>query len=181
MQRNSTQARGRDSSFRISTKDGVRKDHQRPAATVAWSDTTPEIFAPDEGQGSISSAKSDAKLNVIGHGTLKLRVWTGHALIDARLENTLHIQDLFKKPRLLTAAAARGMAVKITRNECVAKLGGTPVCHISEDETELWHGKLGHASYVTLNAMVKGGRNKGVAMKSDVACDVCATSKQVRK
>ena len=101
---------------------------------------------------SISSAKSDVKLNVIGHRTVKLRVWTGHAWIDARLENTLHVQDLSKNLFLLTAAAARGMTVKITRNECVVKRGGTPVatgrkqgfllylnvdcgteCHIAED------------------------------------------------
>uniref|UniRef100_A0AAV1V0R9 CCHC-type domain-containing protein n=1 Tax=Peronospora matthiolae TaxID=2874970 RepID=A0AAV1V0R9_9STRA len=76
---------------------------------------------------SISSAKSDVKLNVIGHGTVKLRVWTGHAWIDARLENTLHVQDLSKNLFSLTAAAARGMTVEITRNECVVKRGGTPV------------------------------------------------------
>ena len=35
---------------------------------------------------SILSAKSDVKLNVIGHGTVKLSVWAGHACIDARLE-----------------------------------------------------------------------------------------------
>uniref|UniRef100_A0AAV1TIP8 Polyprotein n=1 Tax=Peronospora matthiolae TaxID=2874970 RepID=A0AAV1TIP8_9STRA len=149
---------------------------------------------------SISSAKSDVKLNVIGHGTVKLRVWTGHAWIDARLENTLHVQDLSKNLFSLTAAAARGMTVEITRNECVVKRGGTPVatgrkqgfllylnadcgteCHMAEDDTELWHRRLGHVSYGTLNAMVKDGRIKGATMKTNVACDVCATSKQVRK
>uniref|UniRef100_A0AAV1UGU1 Retrovirus-related Pol polyprotein from transposon TNT 1-94-like beta-barrel domain-containing protein n=1 Tax=Peronospora matthiolae TaxID=2874970 RepID=A0AAV1UGU1_9STRA len=75
----------------------------------------------------ISSAKSDVKLKVIGHGTVKLRVWTGHAWIDARLENTLHVQDLTKNLFSLTATAARGMTVEITRNECVVKRDGTPV------------------------------------------------------
>uniref|UniRef100_A0AAV1U342 Polyprotein n=1 Tax=Peronospora matthiolae TaxID=2874970 RepID=A0AAV1U342_9STRA len=149
---------------------------------------------------SISSAKSDVKLNVIGHGTVKLRVWTGHAWIDARLENTLHVQDSSKNLFSLTAAAARGMTVEITRNECVVKRGGKPVatgrkqgfllylnadygteCHMAEDDTELWHRRLGHVSYGTLNAMVKDGRIKGATMKTNVACDVCATSKQVRK
>uniref|UniRef100_A0AAV1TJ00 Integrase catalytic domain-containing protein n=1 Tax=Peronospora matthiolae TaxID=2874970 RepID=A0AAV1TJ00_9STRA len=149
---------------------------------------------------SISSAKSDVKLNVIGHRTVKLRVWTRHAWIDARLENTLHGQDLSKNLFSLTAAAARGMTVEITRNECVVKRGGTPVatgrkqgfllylnadygteCHMAEDDTELWHRRLGHVSYGTLNAMVKDGRIKGATMKTNVACDVCATSKQVRK
>uniref|UniRef100_A0AAV1UTQ2 Polyprotein n=1 Tax=Peronospora matthiolae TaxID=2874970 RepID=A0AAV1UTQ2_9STRA len=149
---------------------------------------------------SISSAKSDVKLNVIGHGTVKLRVWTGHAWIDARLENTLHVQDLSKNLFSLTAAAARGMTVEITRNECVVKRGGTPVatgrkqgfllylnadcgteCHMAEDDTELWHRRLGHVSYGTLNAMVKEGRIKDAKMKPKSVCDVCATSKQVRK
>ena len=76
---------------------------------------------------SISSAKSDVKLKFIGHGTVKLRAWTGHAWIDDRLENTLHVQDLSKNLFPLTAAVARGMTVEITRNECVVKRGGTPV------------------------------------------------------
>ena len=76
---------------------------------------------------SILSAKSDVKLNATGHGTVKLRVWTGHAWIDDRLEKTLHDQDLSKKLFSLTAAAARGMKVEMTRNECVVYRGGTPV------------------------------------------------------
>ena len=149
---------------------------------------------------SISSAKSDVKLKVIGHGTVKLRVWTGHAWIDARLENTLHVEDLSKNLFSLTAASARGMTVEITRNECVVKQGGTPVatgrkqgflmylnveagaeCHVAEHESELWHRRLGHASYGTINDMIKDGRIKGAEMKTDVVCDVCAMSKQVRK
>uniref|UniRef100_A0AAV1U3E5 CCHC-type domain-containing protein n=1 Tax=Peronospora matthiolae TaxID=2874970 RepID=A0AAV1U3E5_9STRA len=141
---------------------------------------------------SISSAKSDVQLNVIGHGTVKLRVWTGHAWIDARLENTLHVQDLSKNLFLLTAAAARGMTVEITRNECMVKRGGKPVgtgrkqgfllyfnadygteCHMAKDDTELWHRRLGHVSYGTLNAMVKDGSIKGATVKTNVACDVC--------
>uniref|UniRef100_A0AAV1TWX8 Retrovirus-related Pol polyprotein from transposon TNT 1-94-like beta-barrel domain-containing protein n=1 Tax=Peronospora matthiolae TaxID=2874970 RepID=A0AAV1TWX8_9STRA len=47
---------------------------------------------------SILSAKSDVKLNVIGHGTVKLRVWTGHAWIDARLENTLQSSRFVQEP-----------------------------------------------------------------------------------
>uniref|UniRef100_A0AAV1UYK5 Polyprotein n=1 Tax=Peronospora matthiolae TaxID=2874970 RepID=A0AAV1UYK5_9STRA len=149
---------------------------------------------------SISSAKSNVKLNVIGHGKVKPRVWTGHAWIEARLENTLHVQDSSKNLFSLTAAAARGMTVEITRNECVVKHGRKPVatgrkqdfllylnadycteCHMAEDETELWHRRLGHVSYGTLNAMISDVRIKGATMKTNVACDVCATSKQVRK
>ena len=89
--------------------------------------------------------------------------------------------------------------METTCNECAVKRGGTPVatgrkqgfllylkvdcgteCYITEDEPQLWHRRLGHASYGTLNAMVNDGRIKGAEMKSNVACDVCATSKQVR-
>ena len=120
-----------------------------------------------------------------------LRVWTGHAWIDDRLENTLHVQDLSKNLFSLTAAAARGMTVEITRNECVAKRSETPVatgrnlgflmylnvgadtaCHVVVDTTELWHRRLGHASYDTLNAMVKDGRIKDTKIKSNSVCDV---------
>ena len=159
-----------------------------------------EDYEEAQNKRSVSSAKNDVKLQVIGQGTVKLRVWTGNAWIDARLENTLHVQDLTKNLFSLTAAAARGMTVEITRNECVVRRGGTPVatgrkqgfliylnievhaeCHVAENEGELWHRRLGHASYGTVNAMIKDGRIKGVEMKTDVVCDVCATSKQVRK
>ena len=149
---------------------------------------------------SVSSAKDDVKLKVIGYGTVKLRVWTGNAWIDATLFDTLHVQDLSKNLFSLTAAAARGMTVEITRDECVIKRGGTAVatgrkqgflmylnieagaeCHVAETNAELWHRRLGHASYGTVNAMVKDGRIKAEEMKTDVVCEVCATSKQVRK
>ena len=140
-----------------------------------------EDYEEAQNKRSVSSAKNDVKLQVIGQGTVKLRVWTGNAWIDARLENTLHVQDLTKNLFSLTAAAARGMTVEITRNECVVKRGGTPVatgrkqgflmylntevhaeCHVAENEGELWHRRLGHASYGTVNAMIKDGRIKGV-------------------
>ena len=60
-------------------------------------------------------------------------------------------------------------------------VGADAVCHVVEDTTELWHRRLGHASYDTLNAMVKDGRIKDTKIKSNRVCDVCATSKQVRK
>lgn len=41
--------------------------------------------------------------------------------------------------------------------------------------------KIGHASYGTVNAMIKDGRLNSAKMKASVACDVCETAKQVRK
>ena len=92
------------------------------------------------------------------------------------------------------------MTVEITRKECVIKRNGVPVatgkkkgsllylnveikdeCHVAAVDTELWHRRLGHASYGTVNAMVKDGRLTGVKMKTDTACEVCAAAKQVRK
>uniref|UniRef100_A0AAV1VHH3 CCHC-type domain-containing protein n=1 Tax=Peronospora matthiolae TaxID=2874970 RepID=A0AAV1VHH3_9STRA len=148
---------------------------------------------------SISSAKSDVKLNVIGHGTVKLRVWTGHAWIDARFKNTLHVQDLSKNlffahgcgsARLDSgdnAQRVRGQAWR--QYVATGRMQGFllyltsdygSACHMAEDDTELWHRRLGHVLYGVLNAMVKDGRIKGGSVKTNVACDVCATSKQVR-
>ena len=110
---------------------------------------------------NISSAKSDAKLKVLGTGVVKLRVWNGTAWIDVRLENTLHVQDLTKNLFSLTAVAGRHMTVEITRKECVIKRNGVPVatgkkkgsllylnveiedeCHVAAVDTELWHRRL---------------------------------------
>ena len=130
----------------------------------------------------------------------KLRVWTRQVWIDVRLEDTLHVQDSTKNLFSLTAAASRKMMVEITQNECVIKRNGVPVvtgtkkgsliylnvkteeeCHVAEEDIELWHRRLGHASYGVVNAMVKDGRLSGAKMKSDAECDVCATAKQARK
>ncbi|CAI5713440.1 unnamed protein product [Peronospora destructor] len=89
------------------------------------------------------------------------------------------------------------MKVKITQSECVIKRNGDTrgkkgsllylsveieeECHVAEVDTELWHRRLGHASYGTGNAMVKDGRLTGMKMMASAACDVCATAKQVRK
>ena len=54
-------------------------------------------------------------------------------------------------------------------------------CHVAEEDIELWHRRLGHASYGVVNEMVKDGRLSSVKMKSDAECDVCATAKQARK
>ena len=120
--------------------------------------------------------------------------------LNAHLENTLYVPDLSKDLFSLTAAVSRGMNAEITRNECVKKRGGTPVatrmkhgflmhlnvevdaeCHVAEYETEVWHRRLVHASYGTVNAMTRDGKIKGIEMKTDVICGVCTTSKQVRK
>ena len=127
---------------------------------------------------------------------MKLHVWTGRTWIDARLENTLHVQDLTRNLFSLTTAASREMKVEITQNECVIKRNGIPVatgrkkgsllylnvknedeCHVAEVNTELWHRRLGHASYGTINAMVKDGRLKSVKLNGKTTCDVCETAK----
>uniref|UniRef100_H3GEE3 CCHC-type domain-containing protein n=1 Tax=Phytophthora ramorum TaxID=164328 RepID=H3GEE3_PHYRM len=76
---------------------------------------------------TISSAKSSASLKILGVGTVVLRVWTGSAWINARLENTLHVQDLNKNLFSLTAATARGMTVTMDSEQCVVKRGGQVV------------------------------------------------------
>ena len=43
---------------------------------------------------SISSAKGNAKLKVLGTEVVKLSNFTGRGWIDVCLENTLHVQDL---------------------------------------------------------------------------------------
>ena len=56
-----------------------------------------------------SSAKSSAKIKVLGIGVVKLRVWTGRRWIDVRLEDKVHVQHLTKNLYSLTAVASRKM------------------------------------------------------------------------
>ena len=67
---------------------------------------------------NVKSAKNNASLKVLGQGTVVLRVWNGILWINARLENTLHVQDLNKNLFSLTAATARGMTVEINSDGC---------------------------------------------------------------
>uniref|UniRef100_A0AAV1TAC0 GAG-pre-integrase domain-containing protein n=1 Tax=Peronospora matthiolae TaxID=2874970 RepID=A0AAV1TAC0_9STRA len=120
--------------------------------------------------------------------------------MNARLENALHVQDLSKNLFSLTAATARGMTIKIARNDCIVKKSGRPFatgsrrgmllllnveakfeCYMVEGEEELWHRRLGHVSYSTVNKLIKQGCINGNCIDPSVVCDLCATSKQVRK
>ena len=148
----------------------------------------------------VSSAKNSARLTVLGQGTVNLRIWNGTAWINARLENVLHVQDLNKNLFSLTAVTSRGMKVEISRDGCIVSKGEHVVatgsrrgmlmilnversaeCHTIESEAELWHRRLGHASYTTINKLIKDGRISGDYANAGNVCDVCATAKQVRK
>uniref|UniRef100_A0AAV1V3K5 Integrase catalytic domain-containing protein n=1 Tax=Peronospora matthiolae TaxID=2874970 RepID=A0AAV1V3K5_9STRA len=149
---------------------------------------------------NVKSAKNSASLKALGQGTVILRVWNGTLWINDRLENTLHVQDINKNLFSLTAATARGMTVEITSDGCTVLKSGrivasgkrcgmlinlnveeSPQCHMVEGEAELWHRRLGHVSYSTVNKLIQDGCIKGKCLDSNVVCDICATAKQVRK
>nr|CCA27078.1 PREDICTED: similar to Copia protein (Gagintpol protein) putative [Albugo laibachii Nc14] len=159
---------------------------------------TSENWIMDSG-ASEHMSKSGANLKVLGYETVGLRLWTGTKWINARLENTLHIQDLSKNLFSLTAATARTMTVKITRNECIVDCDGVPVatarkegtllylntepgddCHLVENESDLCHRRPEHASYGTINKIIKNGLTRGTGISSMNTCNVCAIAKQVR-
>uniref|UniRef100_H3GTF6 CCHC-type domain-containing protein n=1 Tax=Phytophthora ramorum TaxID=164328 RepID=H3GTF6_PHYRM len=97
-------------------------------------------------------------------------------------------------------ATAHGVTVIMTQDKCVIKRGDVSVatgrkivklmylntdageeCHIVEEDVGLWHRRLGHASFQTLNDMIKDGRISGTPAEKGNVCGVCATAKQVRK
>uniref|UniRef100_A0AAV1T735 GAG-pre-integrase domain-containing protein n=1 Tax=Peronospora matthiolae TaxID=2874970 RepID=A0AAV1T735_9STRA len=125
---------------------------------------------------NVNSAKNNASSKVLGQGTVVLRVWNGTFSTCARLENTLHVQDLNKNLFSLTAATARGMKIEINSAGCIVFKSGqivatgvrrgilltliveeVPQCHVLENEAELWHRRLGHISYSTINKLIKDG------------------------
>ena len=148
----------------------------------------------------VNSAKNNASLKVLGQVTVVLRVWNGTFWINARAETTLHVHELNKDLLSLTSATARGMKVEINSDGCtVLKCGRivatglrcgmlvklnveeAPQCHVVEHEAQLWHRRLGHVSYSTVNKLIKDGCIQGNCMDPKVVCDICATAKQVRK
>ncbi|POM68330.1 Integrase catalytic core protein [Phytophthora palmivora] len=149
---------------------------------------------------SVLSAKSSAELKAIGCGTVILQVRTDRSWINAKLENVLHVQDLNKNLFSLTAVTARGMTVTMDSEKCVVKRGDHVVatgrkqgklmylntelseeCYAAGGDAELWHRRLGHVSFSTLNTMIADGKLAGAPMESGNVCEVCATAKQSRK
>ena len=108
--------------------------------------------------------------------------------------------DLNKNLFSLTAATARGMTIEINSDGCAVLKNGrivatgkrcdmiltlnveeVPQCHVVENEAEIWHRRLGHVSYSTLNKLIKDGCIHGKCMDPKAVCGICATAKQVRK
>ena len=121
----------------------------------------------------VNSAKNNASLKVVGHGTVVLRVWNGTFWINARLDKTLHAHELNKNIFSLTAPTARGIKVEINSDGCTVPKRGRivatgmrcgmlfnfnvevfPQCHVFDNEAELWHRRLGHASYSTVKKFI---------------------------
>ena len=110
------------------------------------------------------------------------------------------MHELNKNLLLLASAAARGMKVEINSDGCTVYKRGriiatgmrcgmlfklnveeVPQCHVVDNKDELWHRRLDHVSYSTVNKLITDGCITGKCMDPKVVCDICATAKQVRK
>ena len=45
-------------------------------------------------------------------------------------------------------------------------------CHSAENEAELWHRRLGHVSYTTVNKLITDGCITGSCINPMVVCDI---------
>lgn len=54
-------------------------------------------------------------------------------------------------------------------------------CRVIENEVKVWHRRLEHVSWSTVNKSLKEGCTKGNRINPGVLCSVCATAKQVRE
>ncbi|KAG6623354.1 Retrovirus-related Pol polyprotein from transposon TNT 1-94 [Phytophthora cinnamomi] len=121
-------------------------------------------------------------------------------LVSKLIAEEVRQKDSTRVEEATALLAARGMTVTMDSERCVVKRGSQVVatgrkqgklmylntdggeeCHVAENDVGLWHRRLGHVSFSTLNSMVKDGKLSGAQVAPGTVCGVCATAKQARK
>jgi hypothetical protein len=146
----------------------------------------------------VSVAKAGIKLKIIGIGTVRLQLKVNNQVVQARLQDTLLVEDLSRNLFSISAITNRGMKVEMDINGCKIKNQGKVVAmgrqigsliylevdtqaaaQMAIKDTNIWHRRFGHASIDTLKTMQKNGTiDPSIKVEGQGICEVCATAKQ---
>jgi hypothetical protein len=150
----------------------------------------------------VSVAKAGTKLKILGIGTVNIKLEVDDQVIQAKLEDTLLVEDLARNLFSVSAVTKRGMKVEIGQDGCKIKKQGKTVAlgrqigslvylnvvqeasgHLAKEDASLWHRRFGHASSSTLKIMQRNGMiDKKIQIpEQDVVCETCALAKQTRE
>jgi gag-polypeptide of LTR copia-type/GAG-pre-integrase domain len=157
---------------------------------------------------SVRSAKRDIKIKVLGIGDIKIQVFNGKSYKQAILYDVLHVDHLLanlfsvmaiNKKGFSTTFFKCGCTIKDKHGSIVAKgrkIGKLVYLQTKEvsiaataiEETnhvQLWHRRLGHVAYDTIEKMAKDKIVDGLVIHGQQSksydCDVCQVSKQSKK
>ena len=151
---------------------------------------------------TVSVAKANTKLRVLGKGTVHVNLLVKGKIVEARLENTLHVENISRNLFSVSAVTEKGMTTIMDASGCQIMMGqklmatGTKKgsliyldmvedlqCHIASTSHSIWHRRFGHASNDKLKEMKKRGiLPKEVQIPQHTGtCDVCAIAKQAKK
>uniref|UniRef100_A0AAV1V0H3 CCHC-type domain-containing protein n=1 Tax=Peronospora matthiolae TaxID=2874970 RepID=A0AAV1V0H3_9STRA len=165
-------------------------------------------YRVDHSNRTVSVAKSGVTLRVLGVGTvvLDLNVYSTiqsvgqpTGLVCARLENTLHVENLSRNLFSIPAILAKAMHVSMDINGCKIYRNGKVVgsgtkrgnliylnvandaeYHVASEVGDLWHRRFGHASHDSV-AKVLAKNKIFTGSISNKLCNACELSKQARK
>jgi hypothetical protein len=150
----------------------------------------------------VSVAKAGTKLKILGVGSVRVNLLVKGQKVQAKLEDTLLVEDLSRNLFSVSAVIKRGMNVEIGSQGCTIRHQGKVVATGSqigtliyldveneatgyqvEADAGLWHRRFGHASNATLRMMQKNGQiSDKIKIPSDeIVCETCALAKQSRK
>ena len=149
----------------------------------------------------VSVAKAGTKLKILGIGTVHLKLQVNQEVVQAKLEDTLLVEDLARNLFSVSAVTKRGMKVEMNQDGCKIKHSGKVVAvghqsgslvyldvvpeasaQLANKSSDLWHRRFGHASSTTLKTMQKNGLiDSKIQISSDqVVCETCAMAKQAK-
>uniref|UniRef100_A0AAV1TD78 Integrase catalytic domain-containing protein n=1 Tax=Peronospora matthiolae TaxID=2874970 RepID=A0AAV1TD78_9STRA len=165
-------------------------------------------YRVDHSNRTVSVAKSGVTLRVLGVGTVVLdlnfyptiqSVVQPTGLVCARLENTLHVENLSRNLFSIPAILAKAKHISMDINGCEIYRNGKVVgsgtkrgnliylnvandaeCHVASEVGDLWHRRFGHASHDSV-AKVLAKNKICTGSISNKLCNVCELSKQARK
>jgi Reverse transcriptase (RNA-dependent DNA polymerase)/gag-polypeptide of LTR copia-type/Integrase core domain/GAG-pre-integrase domain/Zinc knuckle len=159
-----------------------------------------EEIRPTRTDKYVSVAKAGVRLKVLGIGTVQLQLQVGNQVVQAKLRDTLLVEDLARNLFSVSAITKLGMKVEMDRDGCKIKNQGKVVAmgrqvgsliyldavtqgteaQLATKNPDTWHRRFGHASIDALKTMQRNGLiDASIKIEvGQVICEVCAIAKQ---
>jgi hypothetical protein len=139
-----------------------------------------------------------SSLDVLGSGSINLHMGTGEQRTLVEIKDVLYVPQLAGNLLSVSQLVEKGVQVGFGKTGCTltyqgkclgtAKKEGKLFCfqatHQEEDQSKLWHDRLGHPGHQALRQLIQGEYVKGLPTglrPSEGVCEGCLKGKQARK